>query len=146
MMSIWSSAMDLPLDWLMSGAAIVADRSARPFQGNRGAFVNMTWGSATFVQRRANPPKQILDLLLIDNERRRESNPVSDQAEDHALFADLCVDLVGDLLFGRERGPALLVLHDLDAADQADAFGTADQRMIAQAVQAGQERLLHPLH
>jgi hypothetical protein len=37
--------MDLSSDWLMSGAAIGSDRHARPFQGDRGAFVNMTWGS-----------------------------------------------------------------------------------------------------
>ena len=83
--------------------------------------------------------EHFLDLGLVDHERRAEGEAVAHGAGDEALFQGIGHGLGADALFGLEGSLGLLVLDQLGPADQADALGLADQRVVVQLGEAAQE-------
>ena len=79
-----------------------------------------------------------VDLLLADDERRRDGVHVAaaQQAHEDAALEGLVADLRGDALGRREPLVRLLVLDVLDAGHQAHAAHVADDGVLEQGLEA----------
>src|SRR5690606_30176234 len=99
------------------------------------------------IERADERIEHFVDAVLIDDERRAERNRIaSNGAADQALLLRELDDLRPDALAHVEALLGRLVLHQLDAGDEANTAGFAHERMIVERIEPRLEDRGNLLH
>src|SRR5258708_25614577 len=98
------------------------------------------------VERLAQAAEQVGQLGLVDDQRWADRDPIAHVADEQAARHGLVVDLVAGADRGEvERFLGLLVLHNLERTEHADAHRFADQRMVGKRLEVLLEDRAQPL-
>src|SRR6185312_10946920 len=84
--------------------------------------------------------EQVADLRLVDDERRTDRQRVAERSGNQSMLLRARDGIGTDRELGVEGLLSLLVLDQLDAANQADATNLANQRMLGKLAQAALKR------
>ena len=99
------------------------------------------------LERRLEAVEQVVDLAIVDDERRADADGVARQGpDDEAVLLGVRRDGGGRLGGRRVLRPGALVLDDLNGADEADAARLADEVLVGQPLQPLLEVGHHAAH
>src|SRR5205085_11652401 len=88
------------------------------------------------VECTPQPLDQLVDLGFVNDQRRADRNRVAHGADDDAVLERAVLNEIAKAALRIEPLLGRLVLGQLDRADETNAAGVADQRMVLQCAQA----------
>ena len=113
------------------------------FHSSQRAFACKVCGD--IVECALQPAADFFDIVLLDNQRRSEYQPIADQTQDQSVARCRGLNSGADLEGAVEWGSFFTVSHQFHPEDEPDSSHVADQRMTLQPAEGRLQNRAEPL-